>query len=103
VKSTNFSCDILISAGDEFDEADFSVNNSEHPDEVTLDNAMTSEHSKRRGSLPKNCQPPTAAKAVVSNQQADRQQHVFSRLRQCKAHRLLPTLAMPTVFRRKAV
>ncbi|KAI9879985.1 MAG: DNA repair protein rad52 [Pleopsidium flavum] len=58
--------------GDEFDEADFSVAHSEHPDEVTLDPAVTSERFKRRGSFPKNCQPSTAAKVVVSNIQQAR-------------------------------
>ena len=40
------------SVGDDFDEADFNVPQSDHPDEVMLSHSLSSEHFRRRNSLP---------------------------------------------------
>lgn len=43
---------MLTSLGDDFDEADFSVPQGDHPDEVSLGPPASSEHFRRRNSLP---------------------------------------------------
>lgn len=48
---------MLTTPGDEFDEADFGVSRGEHPDEVTLDNTLSSGRLGRRSSIPKGGQP----------------------------------------------
>lgn len=47
---------LLIRTGDEFDEADFGVSRGEHPDEVTLDQNVSSGHLGQRSSIPKGGQ-----------------------------------------------
>ena len=43
---------LICSVGDDFDEADFNVPQSDHPDEVMLNHSLSSEHFRRRNSLP---------------------------------------------------
>ena len=43
---------LICSVGDDFDEADFNVPQSDHPDEVMLKHSLSSEHFRRRSSLP---------------------------------------------------
>ena len=43
---------ILISAGDEFDEADIAVTNDGHPDVIALSNGVQSDHFPARGNAP---------------------------------------------------
>lgn len=43
---------LIGGAGDDFDEADFSVPQSDHPDEVMLNQPISPEHLRRRNSLP---------------------------------------------------
>lgn len=47
---------LLTRTGDEFDEADFGVSRGEHPDEVTLDLTLSSDHLRRRSSFSKGVQ-----------------------------------------------
>ena len=43
---------LICSVGDDFDEVDFNVPQSDHPDEVMLNHSLSSEHFRRRNSLP---------------------------------------------------
>ena len=53
-------CRQLSLSGDDFDEADFSVPQGEHPDEITLDPSVSAANLRRRGSVPSKAQPPHA-------------------------------------------
>ena len=58
---------ILIEIGDDFDEADFSVPQGDHPNEVSLDPHASSGHFRRRNSLPNKPHLPPA-RAANQNQ-----------------------------------
>ena len=53
-----FHTHTLTRQGDDFDEADFSVPQGDHPDEVSLDSTVSSEHFRRKDSLSRKQQPP---------------------------------------------
>jgi len=63
---------ILTILGDDFDEADFSVPQGDHPDEVSVDSAMSYEHSRRRNSLPNGQHLPTGHPVDQNNVQKPR-------------------------------
>ena len=60
---------MLTTAGDEFDEADFGVSRGEHPDEVTLDNPLSSGELGRRRDIPKGGQSTAFRRAEVQTPQ----------------------------------
>lgn len=51
----------LSNPGDDFDEADFSVPSGDHPDEISLDSRVSSEHLRRRNSLSNRDHPQNSA------------------------------------------
>ena len=59
-------------SGDDFDEADFSVNHGEHPDEVVLDASIRSDHSTSNESPIRNGQNPDIRNARNLNGQPQR-------------------------------
>lgn len=50
----------LLFSGDDFDEADFSVPQGDHPDEISLDPSVASNHFRRKSSLPNKNHAPIA-------------------------------------------
>ncbi|MCJ1452636.1 DNA repair protein rad52 [Mycoblastus sanguinarius] len=54
---------------DDFDEADFSVPQGDHPDEIMLDPTVSSEHFRRRNSLPNKAHPSAARSTEHNNVQ----------------------------------
>ncbi len=58
--------------GDDFEEADFSVPQGDHPDEVSVDPSVVPDHSRRRNSLPDKQHHPTGHPPDQKNSQRPR-------------------------------